>query len=111
MLMRRRAAVLLAAIPLLLLTGCGDDEKPTRSKDIEPGPTCRTEGTVEAQPAASLEAAVAPYRDAGDNLRIAERFGDTAEIQLRAGDTDRVSASVSLVKTGRGWVVTSVVRC
>jgi hypothetical protein len=101
---RHRCALLVAA-GTLLLAACGDDEPPTRSKDIEPGTTCRTEGTIEAQPASSIQAAVEPFREPGDKLRIAERFGDTAEVQLGG------AVAVTLVRTGQGWVVTSVVRC
>jgi hypothetical protein len=108
--MRIRQAALVAVTPLLL-TACGSDEPPTRSKDIEPGPTCRTEGTIEAQPASSLEAAVAPYREPGDELRIAKRFGDTAEVELSGGTQGEVPSKVTLVRTEQGWVATSVVRC
>ena len=108
--MRIRRALLVAVAPLLL-TACGGDEPPTRSKDIEPGPTCATTGTVEAKPVAELEAAVAPYREPGDKLRIAERFGSTAEVELSGDGQEGIPTTVSLVKTGQGWVVTAVVRC
>ena len=105
-----RRAVLVAVAPLLL-TACGGDEPPTRSKDIEPGPACATTGTVEAKPVPELEAAVAPYREPGDKLRITERFGDTAEVELSSPCQDELPSRVTLLKTGRGWVVTSVIRC
>ncbi len=108
--MRIRRVILVAVTPLLL-TACGGDEPPVRSKDIEPGPTCATTGTIEAKPVAELEAAVEPYREPGDSLRIAERFGSTAEVELSGDGQNELPTTVSLVKTGRGWVVTAVVRC
>jgi hypothetical protein len=99
------AAALLAT---LALAGCGGDEKP-RVKTPEPGPTCRTEGTVEAQPAASLEAAVEPYNTSGLSVRIAQRVSGTAIVQLKDGET--VSTVITLVRTQEGWAVTSIARC
>jgi hypothetical protein len=108
--MRIRRAVLVAVTPLLL-TACGGDEPPTRSKDIKPGPTCATTGTVKAKPVAELEQAVEPYREPGDKLRITERFGDTAEVELSGGSQGEVPSRVTLLRAGGGWVVTSVIRC
>jgi hypothetical protein len=108
--MRIRRTVLVAVAPLLL-TACGGDEPPTRSKDIEAGPTCKTTGTIEAQPVAELEQAVEPYREPGDKLRVTERFGSTAEVELRGGSQGEIPTKVTLVKTGQGWVATSVIRC
>ena len=109
--MRLRGAALVAAASLLLLTACGGDEPPTRMKDVRAGPTCKTTGTVEAKPAGSLRAAVAPYVEPGHKVEIEERFSDTAEVQLRSGASGPTPARVSLVRTGEGWVVTAVVRC
>ena len=108
-----RPAVVVAALPLLLLGACGGDEPPKRApaSEADDNPDCQTEGTVEAQPAASLQAAVEPYREPGHTFRIAERVSNTAEVQLGGDGAGLSDAAVTLVKTGRGWVVTSVRRC
>ena len=108
-----RPAALAAVVPLLWLGGCGGDEPPsrTKAKDQDTNPSCTTEGTVEAQPASSLEAAVEPYREPGHTFRVAERVSGTAEIQLGGKNGNPPDVVVTLVKTAEGWVVTSVRRC
>lgn len=109
--MRVRVPALVAAAPLVLLSACGGDEPPTRPQDIEAGPTCKTTGTIEAEPARNLRAAVEPYLEPGHKLEIQERFADTAEVRLDSGQAGPDPATVTLVKTGQGWVVTSISRC
>ncbi len=109
--MRSRSAVLLAAAPLVLLGACGGDEPKAPAPKAAPGPTCQTEGTVESQPASSLLDAVAPFREEGQELVIAEKVAGTAQIQLDGDGADVPDATVTLVHTGRGWVVTSITRC
>ena len=105
--------VLLAAVPLLLLGACGDDEPPKRvaPKDMDDNPSCTTDGTVDAKPAASLEAAVQAYREPGHSFRLTEKVSNTAEVQLGGEDGGLADVVVTLVRTKQGCVVTSVRRC
>ena len=108
-----RPAALAAAVPLLLLGACGGEEPPIRStaKDKDTNPECRTADTGDAKPAASLQAAVGPYREPGQTFRITERVSGTAEVQLGGDDGGVPDGVVTLVKTQSGWVVTSVRSC
>ena len=108
--MRFRPEILLASAPLLLLGACGGDA-PAHPPKATPGPTCTTEGTVQSKPASSLEEAVAPFREPGQTLRIAEKVGGTAEVQLSGNGGGAPDARITLVHTGQGWVVTSITRC
>ena len=103
----RRTLVALA-VPLLL-SACGGVEKKVRQQ--EPGPPCKTEGTVESQPAGSIDAAVAPYREPCHRVRITERHSDTATVLLEAKESGPEGVAVTLVRTEEGWAVTSVQRC
>jgi hypothetical protein len=108
-----RPAVLVATVPLLLLSACGGDEPPARTtaKDQDTNPSCETVGTVEAKPAPSLQSAVDAYREPGQTFTIAERVSGTAEVQLGGNKAGLSDSVVTLVKTEDGWVVTSVRRC
>jgi hypothetical protein len=106
---RSRRLVLLTVVPLLL-AGCGGGEEP-RPPKATPGPTCTTDGTDDAQPAPSIEAALQPYLAAGQEFEISEKVADTAEVQLSGGGSGVPDASATLLHTPQGWVVTSVTRC
>ena len=107
--MKLRSAVLALVVPALL-AGCGGDEPP-RVKNSNPGPDCRTEGTIEAQPVPTLDEAIAPYREAGHKKRISEKHSDTATVLLTAKESGPAPISLTLVRTEEGWTVTSVQRC
>ena len=109
--LRPAVVALLTAAPLLLSACGGDEQEPPSKADLEPGNACRTEGTIEAEPAGNLRSAVEPYKEPGHRLRISERFGDTAEVQLNPGGSGATPAQLTLVRTAEGWVVTSVARC
>jgi hypothetical protein len=102
-----RGIALLLAVPLLV-SGCGGGDAPARVR-TDPGPTCTTEGTVKTQAAPSLRAAVAPFRESGQTIRISEKLTGTATVQLKEGRA--VAAVITLVHTGDGWAATTVARC
>ena len=105
--MRLASAVLALAAPLLL-SACGDDPKP---KAPAAGQECPTDGTINAQPVPTIREAVEPYMEPGHKFRIAERFSDTATVQLRADQGGLTPVVITLVKTAEGWTTTSVARC
>jgi hypothetical protein len=102
-----RNAALVLAVPFLL-GGCGGDEA-TRVRTPDAGPTCTTDGTIGADPAPTLKAAVAPFQQPGQSLRISEKLTGTATVQLKDGP--KVTAVVTLVHTDDGWAATSIARC
>jgi hypothetical protein len=103
-------SVVLAAVVPALLAGCGGDEPP-RVKNSDRGPDCRSEGTVNAQPVATIDDAIAPYREPGHRKRISEKHSGTATVLLTAKPSGPAPVSVTLVQTLEGWAVTSVQRC
>ena len=105
--MQLRSTIVALAAPLLLVA-CGDDPKP---KAPAAGEECPTDGTITAQPVPTIREAVAPYIEPGHKVRIAERFSDTATVQLRADQGGLTPIVITLVKTPEGWTTTSVSRC
>jgi hypothetical protein len=103
-------SVVLAVVVPALLAGCGGDDPP-RVKNSDPGPECRTEGTVDAQPVATIDDAIAPYRQPGHRKRISEKHSGTATVLLTAKESGPAPVAVTVVKTEEGWAVTSVQRC
>ncbi len=103
-----RPTLLCLAVPVAL-AGCSGVENAQDVRVPDAGPTCRTDGTVKADTAPSIAAAVQPYRKPGQKLRIVRKLPGTATVQLHEGKV--VQAVITLVRTKKGWAATSISTC
>jgi hypothetical protein len=105
----RPAVTALTAAAVLLLTGCGGEDRPPRVK-TGPEPACETQGTVASVASSTMRAAVAPYLRDGERFRLEKEVTDTATVLLerRGGG---IAGRVTLVKVEGGWAPTTVERC